>query len=139
MDTAATKPETTIRVDRWLWFARFFKSRNIAAKTVQGRKVRINSVVVAKPSATVKAGDVLTFPQAKEIRVIKILQLGTRRGPAPEAQTLYEDLAPKENTVQDAEDRVKPLSSTFKREAGAGRPTKADRRALDKFKQNTEI
>jgi len=139
MDTAATKLETTIRVDRWLWFARFFKSRNIAAKTVQGRKVRINSVVVAKPSATVKEGDVLTFPQAKEIRVIKILQLGTRRGPAPEAQTLYEDLAPKDNTVHKTDDRVTPVTSTFKREVGAGRPTKADRRALDKFKQSTDI
>ena len=139
MDTAAAKFETTIRVDRWLWFARFFKSRNIAAKTVQGRKVRINSVVVAKPSATVKVGDVLTFSQAKEIRVIKILKLGVRRGPAPEAQSLYEDLAPKEKTVQDADDRVKPAASAFKREVGAGRPTKADRRALDKFKQSTDI
>lgn len=132
MSASEQTTETTIRVDRWLWFARFFKSRSIAAKMVQSRKVRLNSAIVTKPSVTVKAGDVLTFQQAKDIRVVKILAIGTRRGPAPEAQALYEDLAPKE---EKAEKTDKPSQSkTFVREQGAGRPTKADRRALDKLK-----
>ena len=131
MADKAVDPGDTIRVDRWLWFARFFKSRNLATKLVQSRKVRVNSTVVAKPSATVKVGDVLTFPQAKSIRVIKILAIGTRRGPAPEAQALYEDLAPKEEA---AKSEAPAVSGAARRDKGAGRPTKADRRAMDKFR-----
>ncbi|MBE7638466.1 RNA-binding S4 domain-containing protein [Sneathiella sp. P13V-1] len=128
----------TLRVDKWLWFARFFKSRSLAAKLVQGRKVRLNSQVIAKPSVSVKPGDVLTFPQAKDIRVIKILELGTRRGPAPEAQMLYEDLALKETKPQRSETNDQSGKPGFEREKGSGRPTKADRRALDKLRQNPD-
>ena len=70
------------RVDRWLWFARFFKSRTLAAKLCAGHKLRVNRQIVAKPSATVKVGDILTFPQGNRIRVIRIADLGSRRGPA---------------------------------------------------------
>ncbi|WP_169544486.1 RNA-binding S4 domain-containing protein [Sneathiella aquimaris] len=135
MTTQPANTEDTIRVDRWLWFARFFKSRNLATKLVQSKKVRLNSVILAKPSVSVRAGDILTFPQAKNIRVIKILSIGERRGPAPEAQALYEDLAPPE----DAPKKPESSSTTPKREKGAGRPTKADRRALDKFRQDADI
>jgi ribosome-associated heat shock protein Hsp15 len=124
----------TLRVDKWLWFARFFKSRNIATKLVQSRKLRINSVPVSKASVTIKAGDVLTFQQQKSIRVIKIVDIGSRRGPATEAQTLYEDLAPEEAKKPDA---VKVLRSG-QRDAGTGRPTKADRRAFDKLRPDPE-
>ena len=134
MDKGSAQIETTIRVDRWLWFARFFKSRSIASKMVQSRKIRLNSVVIAKPSVSITENDVLTFPQGTEIRVIKILKIGTRRGPAPEAQTLYEDLAPKATSAEET-DTMK-ASSAFDREPGSGRPTKAERRALDKFKQS---
>ncbi len=136
MDKTADSANT-IRIDRWLWFARFFKSRNIAAKMVQGRKVRLNSVIVTKASINVKAGDVLTFQQAKAIRVVKIKDIGTRRGPAPEAQGLYEDLAPKEETKSAKTEKA--TSKTFEREAGAGRPTKADRRALDKLRNTDDL
>ncbi|USG62093.1 RNA-binding S4 domain-containing protein [Sneathiella marina] len=124
----------TLRVDKWLWFARFFKSRNIATKLVQARKLRINSVPVAKASVTVKAGDVLTFQQQKSIRVIRIVDIGTRRGPASEAQSLYEDLAPLE-TKKPEPDKTR---TSGQREPGAGRPTKADRRALDKLRPDPE-
>jgi ribosome-associated heat shock protein Hsp15 len=126
---------TTIRIDKWLWYARFFKSRSLAAKLVQSRKLRINSVVTSKPSATVKAEDVLTFAQGRNIRVIRIRDIGTRRGPAPEAQTLYEDLAPPEKKAPETD----PANSAVaQRDSGAGRPTKADRRALDKLRSNLE-
>ncbi|MDF2365704.1 RNA-binding S4 domain-containing protein [Sneathiella sp.] len=125
----------SIRVDKWLWFARFFKSRSLAAKLVQSRKLRINSVVVTKASSSVKAEDVLTFAQGKSIRVIRIRNIGVRRGPALEAQTLYEDLAPPEKKTPDTDPASAPVA---KRDSGAGRPTKADRRALDKLRSNPE-
>ncbi|MFP3944203.1 MAG: RNA-binding S4 domain-containing protein [Alphaproteobacteria bacterium] len=86
------------RVDRWLWFARFFKTRSAAARLVAAGRVRIGTGGatrrMAKPSQTVAEGDVLTFPQGRQVRVVRIVALGHRRGPAPEAATLFEDLAP---------------------------------------------
>ena len=84
----------TQRLDKWLWFARFFKTRGLAAKLCEAERVRVNRNVVAKAHQAVRVGDVLTFPQARQIRVVRILALGDRRGPASEARTLYEDLAP---------------------------------------------
>ena len=114
------------RADKWLWHARFFKSRTLAQKLCAGRKLRINRIVVNKASAAVRPGDVLTFPQAREIRVIRIIALGTRRGPASEAQTLYEDLAPP--AANKARDTAASTAS------GGGRPTKKQRRALYRLK-----
>ena len=84
----------TIRIDKWLWHARFFKTRTLAARIVSGGKVRVNGTPVSKPARTVGPGDTLTFAQGDDIRVIRILAPGARRGPAPEAQALYEDLDP---------------------------------------------
>ncbi|MGI9492955.1 MAG: RNA-binding S4 domain-containing protein [Geminicoccaceae bacterium] len=81
-----------LRLDKWLWQARFFKTRTLAAKIAERRKVRINRTLVTKPHYRVRPGNVLTFPQGRDIRVVRILALGDRRGPAPEAQTLYEDI-----------------------------------------------
>lgn len=90
-------PEQEIqRLDKWLWFARFFKTRSLAARLCEGGRVRINRVPVAKAHQAIRVGDVLTFPQARQIRVVRVLALGDRRGPASEAQRLYEDLAPPE-------------------------------------------
>ena len=135
MSDSARTESPSIRVDKWLWYARFFKSRSLAAKLVQSRKLRLNSILISKASAVVKADDVLTFPQARVIRVIRIRDIGTRRGPAIEAQSLYEDLAPPEKkaSTDKSADAI-----VAKREAGAGRPTKADRRALDKLRPKPE-
>lgn len=81
-----------LRLDKWLWRARFFKTRSLAAKIAGRRKVRINRTLVTKPHYRVRLGDVLTFPQGRDIRVVRILALGERRGSAPEARTLYEDI-----------------------------------------------
>ncbi len=114
-------PRPTLRIDKWLWFARFFKTRGLAAKTVSGGHLRVNGVPVAKPAYGVGAGDTLTFPQGNRIRVVTLLDIGTRRGPAPEAQALYEDRSPP------------PPEPTPKAPAydKGGRPTKKDRRTLD--------
>ena len=89
----ATRGER-LRVDKWLWHARFFKSRSLAAKQVSAGKLRINREVVRKPKHSVKPGDVLTFPKGRDIRVIEVMALGARRGPAAEARELYRDLDP---------------------------------------------
>ncbi len=105
------------RVDKWLWHARFFKTRGLAAKLVSGGHLRINGNRIAKGSVMVAAGDTLTFPQASRIKVIRIEAIGTRRGPAPEAQMLYDDLSPPEEKI--------PKTAQIERK---GRPSKKDRR-----------
>tara|TARA_B100000686_G_scaffold203785_1_gene210602 strand:- start:1625 stop:1894 length:270 start_codon:yes stop_codon:yes gene_type:complete len=82
----------TQRVDKWLWYARFFKTRARATEVCRKRRIRVNRAVVTKPNHLLREGDVLTFPQAWRIRVVRVLKLGERRGPAPEARTLFEDL-----------------------------------------------
>ena len=84
----------TLRLDRWLSHARFFKSRSLAARVCASGRVRVNRAIVRKTHAMVRPGDVLTFAQGGEIRVVKVCALGARRGPAAEARALYEDLAP---------------------------------------------
>jgi ribosome-associated heat shock protein Hsp15 len=81
-----------LRLDKWLWQARFFKTRALAATLAGRRRIRVNSVIVTKPHYRVRPGDVLTFPQGRTVRIVRVLELGVRRGPASEAQTLYEDL-----------------------------------------------
>ncbi|WP_347310609.1 RNA-binding S4 domain-containing protein [Defluviimonas sp. SAOS-178_SWC] len=86
--------EDRIRIDKWLWQARFFKTRGLAAEVVSSGHLRLNGDRIAKPGRAVGPGDVLTFRQAARVRVVRILACGTRRGPATEAQTLYADLDP---------------------------------------------
>jgi ribosome-associated heat shock protein Hsp15 len=83
----------TIRLDKWLWQARFFKTRGLAARAVATGVVRVNAVRVLKPATSVAVGDGLTFVQNGRVRVVRVLALGLRRGPAPEARLLYQDLA----------------------------------------------
>ncbi len=124
MSDAAQK----IRIDKWLWHARFFKTRTLAAKVVGGG-LRVNGQVVAKPSFAVGPGDVLTFAQPGAVRVIRVLAPGTRRGPAAEAQTLYEDLdPPREKPPEPAE-----LAPRYD---GGGRPSKKDRRAHEAMRRD---
>ena len=82
-----------LRLDKWLWQARFFKTRALAAQLVGKGRLRINQAIVTKPHHRIRPGDVLTFPQGHVVRVVRVVDLGRRRGPASEAQTLYEDLS----------------------------------------------
>lgn len=118
-----------LRLDKWLWHARFFKSRTLAAKQVTEGSFRINRQIVKKARTEVRAGDVLTFPQGPHIRVIEVVALGTRRGPANEAHTLYQDLDPPQ-----PKKTASPPPPPAAREPGAGRPTKKQRRAIDRLK-----
>ncbi len=115
-----------LRVDKWLWHARFFKTRSLAAKEASAGHIRVNGERISKPAYQIGAGDVLTFPQARVIRVVRVLEIGTRRGPAPEAQSLYEDMTP--SPKPDDAQEILPAAPRYE---GKGRPTKRDRRKLD--------
>ena len=82
-----------LRLDKWLWQARFFKTRALATQLVGKGRLRINQTIVTKAHHRVRPGDVLTFPQGRVVRVVRVVELGVRRGPASEAQALYEDIA----------------------------------------------
>lgn len=85
--------DSAARLDVWLWRARFFKTRALAAKAA-AQGLRVNGQRTLKPGARVRPGDVLTFAQGGQVRVIEIVAPGARRGPAAEAQALYRDRAP---------------------------------------------
>ena len=81
-----------LRLDKWLWHARFFKTRGLAARVVETGLVRINGAHALKPAQTIGPGDVLTFPQGRRVRLVRVEAVGWRRGPAAEARSLYTDL-----------------------------------------------
>ena len=117
-------------LDKWLWYARFFKSRSLATKFCASGKLRLNEKVVRKAHYELRVGDVLTFPRGPHIRVVRVVGLGTRRGPAPEAQALYDDLDPPQARKKDG---PRPVQQA-RREPGSGRPTKRERRETDRLK-----
>jgi ribosome-associated heat shock protein Hsp15 len=116
------------RLDKWLWYARISKTRTSAALLVQSGKVRVNRLRAVKASQTVRPGDVLTIALRGKVRVLKVVSAGVRRGPAPEAQALYE---PVSTVVNGASDPNIPAGGL--RNAGSTRPTKRDRRMMDRF------
>jgi ribosome-associated heat shock protein Hsp15 len=131
------------RVDKWLWFARIVKTRTLAAELVTSGKVRLNRARVEKPSQSVHLTDVLTVVASRRVRLLKVTGLGERRGPSATARSLYEELTPEA-------DPLKPLAHSpsqarsdvwpqpgdrppFARPKGSGRPTKKDRRQIDRL------
>jgi len=119
-------PDTAgkIRIDKWLWQARFFKTRSLSSKQITAGHVRLNGNKILKPAQMVVPGDVLTFSQGRQVRVVRVQAIGTRRGPAPEAQALYFDMTEKQDNV--------PANPRFE---GKGRPSKKERRELDLSRQ----
>lgn len=116
----------TQRADQWLFFSRLVKSRTLAAALIADGALRVNGAICAKPAHALKVGDVLTLRHGPLVRILKVLGFGARRGPATEAQTLYADLTP-------PRDPAPPAPSHAAREPGTGRPTKRERRELDKW------
>ena len=115
-----------MRADKWLWHARFFKSRALAARAISGGHFRVDGQKVLKPAHGLRPGVTLTFLQARRVRVVRVTALSTRRGPAPEAQALYDDLTP-----------AAPSSPRAPGHDGAGRPSGKDRRNRARFEQRT--
>jgi ribosome-associated heat shock protein Hsp15 len=117
----------TLRLDKWLWAARFFKTRSLAAQACEGGKVDVNRSG-AKPAKLVRAGDLLrvTLPEGK--KTVKVLALTDRRGPALRARLLYEDLTPPPPP------EPAPAAPPVYRPRGSGRPTKRERRRLEQLR-----
>ena len=121
-------PAEKLRLDKWLWHARFFKSRTLAAQQVTQGGFRVTRDAVRKSRHAVQPGDVVTFAKGPYVRVIEIIALGTRRGPASEAQMLYRDLNP-----PDAQPKSERSLGPARRNAGSGRPTKRARREIERL------
>lgn len=122
------------RIDRWLFFARIVKSRTLAQKLVLAGGVRINREKIAGAARTVRPGDVLTVTLDRVVRVLKVLAPGERRGPAPEAATLYEDLTPPPPETAPKEKTDAPTPERPGYEPSAHPPSKRERRALDRLR-----
>lgn len=129
------------RLDQWLWFARLTKSRTLAQALIERGKLRVNRDKVDRPSQRLKPGDVVTLSTGPNVRILTVKAIGKRRGPAAEAQILYEELTPATvRTKSSAAETIgEPalLGSDFAaavRPMGAGRPTKRDRRATERLK-----
>ncbi|MEX0406126.1 RNA-binding S4 domain-containing protein [Aquibium sp. LZ166] len=120
------------RIDKWLFFARAVKSRSLAARLVQSGAVRVNREKIVQAAFPVKVGDGLTISLDRRVIVWRVLDTGVRRGPAEEARTLYEDLAPP--PARSDTPTIKPAPAAA-REAGAGRPTKKERRQTDRWRE----
>lgn len=117
----------TLRLDKWLWQARFVKSRSLAAKLCQSGTLRVDGARIGKAHFAVKPGHTLTFPLHNHIRVIRVLALGERRGPASEARLLYEDLDPPRA------DNALPRNAPPASPSPGGKPDRRQRRALQRL------
>ncbi|MFI5228317.1 MAG: RNA-binding S4 domain-containing protein [Gemmatimonadales bacterium] len=120
-----------VRIDKWLWAARFFKTRSLATDAVAGGKVEVNGER-AKPAKMVKQGDEIRIRLAPYEHVLIVRELGERRGPASVAQTLYEETAPSREARERLAAQLKIAPPAFVFE-DKGRPTKKDRRDLARF------
>lgn len=129
-----SKVQGTRRIDQWLFFTRLIKSRSLAGRLVTSGKIRVNKEKISKPALSVQEGDVITAVINHRLLVVRVEALGTRRGPASEAQTLYSDLTPKPKS-RDKGSLYTGISPS--RPKGMGRPTKKDRRQLDSLKRHT--
>lgn len=118
-----------VRLDKWLWAARLSKTRGLAAEAVTGGKVHLNGRA-AKPSKAVKAGDVLELSAGPVRRTVVVRGLAERRGPAAEATALYEE-TPESVAARERNAELRRLAPPVVAERG-GRPTKRDRRRLDR-------
>ncbi|SFD19998.1 RNA-binding S4 domain-containing protein [Devosia psychrophila] len=123
------------RLDKFLFFSRAIKSRTLAQKVIETGAIRVNSERTIRSDLKVGAGDVLTMTLHERIVVWRILDCGARRGPAPQAQALYEDLSPPslpKSELSPYEAAIAPRGD------GAGRPTKKERRETDKLRGDDE-
>jgi ribosome-associated heat shock protein Hsp15 len=120
------------RIDKWLWHARVVRTRSAAAALVDGGLVRLNSGRVEQPSHLVRPGDVLTIALDRSVRILKVTGYAERRGSAAIARTLFEDLTP----VEDPRPRDPAPAA---RDEGTGRPTKRERREIDRLLGRDDI
>ena len=125
------EPVRKERLDKFLFYSRALKSRTLAQKIIETGAIRVNSERTDRSDHKVGAGDVLTMALHGRIVIWRILDPGQRRGPASEAQGLYEDISPPPLPRQE----LSPYDAAIaQRSEGAGRPTKKERRETDKLR-----
>jgi len=135
LGTLSASPARKERLDKFLFFSRAVKSRTLAQKIIETGAIRVNSERTNRSDHKVGAGDVLTMAFNNRVTIWRILDCGTRRGPASEAQSLYEDLSP---PPLPREERSAYDRAVAERAPGPGRPTKKERRDLDRLRGDEE-
>jgi len=129
-----TEPSTEKqRIDKWIWHARFVKTRSLAQKLITGGKIRVNSEKTVSSSRQLKIGDTLTLAIQDQIKIIRVDGISERRGPFSEAQLLYEDLSP----VVIAKKPKELTMDEMSRIESSGRPSKQQRRKIMQLKRNS--
>ena len=122
-----------MRIDKWLWAARFFKTRSLAQEEIDKNRVKVNGQPV-KPARELRIGDRVSLRQGLTPKTVDVLALSQQRGPAPVAQALYaetdESVAERAKLAEQRQFQAEPANTIEQ-----GRPTKRDRRALDKATQ----
>jgi len=121
-----------VRIDKWLWAARFFKTRSLAAEAIAAGKVEVNDER-AKPAKLIQLGDSITVRQGPYLHVVHVRGLSERRGPASVAATLYEETAESLAARAKLAEQLRMAPAAFVYEE-KGRPTKRDRREIDRFR-----
>ena len=145
---AADAPSATAgqRLDQWLWFARLAKSRTLAQALIERNKIRVNRIKADKSSLWLKPGDVVTMSVGPMVRVVEVVAIGVRRGPAAEASRLFRELTPAPDRTTSSRSKAERAGPSIGgmddpsvgvhgvRPSGAGRPTKRERRATERLK-----
>lgn len=119
-----------LRIDKWLWAARFYKTRSLAVEEITKGRVLVNEQTV-KPAREVRPGDLVSVRQGAVIRIVVVKGLSGQRGPAPVAQQLYEETEASRLTREAAAEQRR-LAAEPALSIEQGRPTKRDRRQMDK-------
>jgi ribosome-associated heat shock protein Hsp15 len=117
------------RIDKWLWHARVVRTRSAAAELVTSGLVRLNRERVTACSRQVRTDDVITIALDRQVRILKVAGFAERRGDAETGRALYADLTPLPSPADDS-------PKLAAREPGSGRPTKRDRRAIDRLQDD---
>jgi len=133
MAKAESTSDDSQRLDKWLWAARFYKTRSLAVEAINGGKVHLNKNRV-KPSRTIRPDDILTISKPPYEHVITVQGLAKQRRPAPEAQMLYQESAESIAKREKLREEIKNQPLGFRHEKG--RPSKRDRRHIIKFTQS---
>ena len=126
-----SEPQARVRIDRWLWAARFYKTRSLATEAVNGGKVEVNGER-AKPARLIRVGDAVKVRQPPFEWQLLVRGLAERRGSAAVAQGLYEETAESRGTRQRVQEQLRVVQPLFVYEE-KGRPTKKDRRMIDRW------
>ncbi|MBF0191018.1 MAG: RNA-binding S4 domain-containing protein [Magnetococcales bacterium] len=131
---AADPDDTSERLDKWLWAARFFKTRSLAIEAANGGKIHVNGLR-AKPGREIRVGDALEIRKEVFLHVVVVVGLSRQRGPAPAARLLYEE---SEASRLERERMAETLRAEPRPLPGVGRPTKKDRRAIVRFRGSAD-